>query len=44
MIAPFLYAPNNALDDKVIAYTLMWLCEDVKENDLIERDYLNGLG
>jgi tubulin--tyrosine ligase-like protein 12 len=42
-LVPFLYAPNNKLDDKVVSYTLMWPLEEINEGDTITRDYLNGL-
>lgn len=29
IIAPFLYAPNNSMDGAVVAYSLMWLVEDL---------------
>ena len=28
----------------MLAYTLMWLVEDVREGQLVERDFLSGLG
>lgn len=43
-IAPFLYAPNKRMDGEVRACTLMWLCRGVKEGEIVERDYLNGIG
>lgn len=39
---PFLYAPNNKLDQNVVAYSLMWPIKDIKMSDLICRDFLNG--
>ena len=42
-LIPFLYAPNNKLDDKVISYTLLWPTKEINEGDTLTRDYLNGL-
>lgn len=33
--APFLYAPNRKMDSEVQAYTLLWLCKDVKEGGVV---------
>lgn len=40
---PFLYAPNNKLDEKAISFTLMWPLQDIKAGDYLTRDYLNGI-
>ena len=42
-LAPFLYAPNQKMDSQVRAHTLLWLCNDIKEGDIVERDFLNGI-
>ena len=42
-IIPFLYAPHNKLDDDVISYSLLWPLQDIKEGDLVTKDYLNGI-
>lgn len=42
-IIPFLFAPNNTLDENVIAFSLAWPTTDIKMGDLVVRDYLNGL-
>jgi hypothetical protein len=31
------------MDESVVAYTLMWAIEDLKEGDAVTRDYLNGM-
>lgn len=31
------------MDDQVKAYTLMWLIKDVKEGELVERDFIYGM-
>ena len=41
-LMPFLYAPNNKLDENVVAFSLMWPIKDIKMGDLISRDFLNG--
>ncbi|KRX08784.1 hypothetical protein PPERSA_08095 [Pseudocohnilembus persalinus] len=40
---PFLFAPNNKLDEKAISYSICWPIKDIKENDFITRDYLMGI-
>jgi len=38
-----LYAPQNALDESVVAYTLLWPLKDLEQGSLVTRDYLNGI-
>ena len=42
-LMPFLYAPNNKLDEKAISFTLMWPLQDIKAGEYLTRDYLNGI-
>ena len=42
-LMPFLYAPNNKLDDKAISFTLMWPLQQINTDDNLTRDYLNGI-
>jgi tubulin--tyrosine ligase-like protein 12 len=43
IMSPFLFAPNNKLDENVISYSILWLTHDVKAGDIISRDYLCGI-
>jgi tubulin--tyrosine ligase-like protein 12 len=42
-IIPFLYAPNNKMDSEVQAFSIMWPIKDIKEGELLTKDYLNGI-
>ena len=42
-LMPFLYAPNNKLDDQTTSFTLLWPLQDINEGDFITKDYLNGI-
>ena len=42
-LMPFLYAPNNQLDEKAISFTLLWPTESLEAGDYLTRDYLNGI-
>jgi hypothetical protein len=43
VVAPFLYASNNTMDENVISYSVVWPIKDIQANDTIFRDYLWGL-
>jgi tubulin--tyrosine ligase-like protein 12 len=42
-LMPFLYAPNNKLDESVQAYSIFWPVKDIEHDNLSYRDYLNGI-
>jgi tubulin--tyrosine ligase-like protein 12 len=42
-VMPFLFAPNNKLDESVQAYSIFWPVKDFEPNSLAFRDYLNGI-
>ncbi|EGR30458.1 tubulin-tyrosine ligase family protein, putative [Ichthyophthirius multifiliis] len=42
-LIPFLFAPNNEMDDKMISYSVLWVSENIKSGDQIYRDYLFGI-
>lgn len=42
-LIPFLYAPGNIMNEEVVAYTLLWTTQDVRQGELVTRDYLYGM-
>jgi tubulin--tyrosine ligase-like protein 12 len=43
-VFPFYYSPKNKIDDADnISYTIMFPLKDLKKNDVIYRNYLNGV-
>lgn len=42
-LVPFLYAPNNKMDDKTISYSLVWPIKDLSPGEDLNRDFLMGI-
>jgi tubulin--tyrosine ligase-like protein 12 len=42
-VHPFIYSPNNALDAHTITYSICWPLSDLKQGEIIYRDYLSGI-
>lgn len=42
-VHPFMYSPNNKLDDHTITYSIAWPLSNIDEGDIIYRDFLKGI-
>lgn len=43
VMAPFLFAKNNRLDEEVVSFSIIWPVKDIKKGDLVFRDYVFGM-
>lgn len=43
VLVPFLYSRNLTVNEEMEAFTIMWPVKDIKEGQLVERDFLCGL-
>ena len=42
-VVPFLFAPNNKMDDQVNSYSLCWNVKNLETGDCVFRNYLGNL-
>jgi hypothetical protein len=43
-LAPLIYSPNCQVDDpQTMTYTVLWPVKDIPKDELLYRDYLNGV-
>lgn len=44
ILAPLIYSPNNEVDDsQTTTYSIFWNSKDIKKEEYLQRDYLNGV-
>lgn len=44
-VAPIIYSPNNEADDaQTMTYSLFWPKKDIKKNEYLYKDFLQGIG
>lgn len=42
-VHPFIFSPNNKLDEHTITYSIAWPIHDIDEGEIIYRDFLKGI-
>ena len=43
VVHPFTYCPTGIMDEKTITYSIMWTLQDIKVNEVLNRDFLPGV-